>query len=175
MCVWNHSFQIFCILFLFSVVHTNIFTSLQKRKLKASMAKWLIQSYGYGELGFKCWYLTSRICSDNHYHAQLLQSCPTLCDLMDCSPPGSSVHGILQARILEWVAMPSSRGSSRPRDWIWVCCVSCIACGFFTTELPGKPHNNYGKLIFRKHSWTCKVDYKTYSNRMHLAWKWNGE
>ena len=40
------------------------------------------------------------------------QSSPTLCDLMDCSPPGSSVHGILLARILEWVVMPSSRGSS---------------------------------------------------------------
>ena len=47
-----------------------------------------------------------------------------LCDPMDCSPPGSSVHGILQARILEWVAMPSSRGSSRPRDWTWVSSVS---------------------------------------------------
>ena len=45
-------------------------------------------------------------------HAKLLQSCPTLCDPMDYSPPGSSVHGILQARILEWVAMSSSRGSS---------------------------------------------------------------
>ena len=44
------------------------------------------------------------------------QSCPTLCNPMDCRPPGSSVHGILQARILEWVAMPSSRGSSQPRD-----------------------------------------------------------
>ena len=45
------------------------------------------------------------------------QSCPTLCDPMNYySPPGSSVHGILQARILEWVAMPSSRGSSQPRD-----------------------------------------------------------
>ena len=41
-----------------------------------------------------------------------LHSCPTACDPMDCSPPGSSVHGILQARRLEWVAMPSSRGSS---------------------------------------------------------------
>ena len=41
-------------------------------------------------------------------YAKLLQSCPTLCDAMDCSPPGSSVHGILQARILEWVAMPLS-------------------------------------------------------------------
>ena len=42
------------------------------------------------------------------------QSCPTLCNPMDCSPPGSSVHGILQARILEWVAIPFSRGSSNP-------------------------------------------------------------
>ena len=44
------------------------------------------------------------------------QSCPTLCNSMDCSPPGSSVHGILQARILEWVAISSSMGSSRPRS-----------------------------------------------------------
>ena len=49
-------------------------------------------------------------------HANLLQLFPTLCDPMDCSLLGSSVHGILQARILEWVAMPSSRGSSGPRD-----------------------------------------------------------
>ena len=47
-------------------------------------------------------------------HAKLLQSCPTLCNPLDCSPPGSSVHGILQARILEWVSMPFSRGSSDP-------------------------------------------------------------
>ena len=44
------------------------------------------------------------------------QTCPSLCDPMDCSPPGSSVHGILQARVLEWVAMPFSRRSSQPRD-----------------------------------------------------------
>ena len=50
-------------------------------------------------------------------HVQSLQSCPTLCDPMDRSPPGSSVHRILQARILEWVAMPSSKGSSQPRNW----------------------------------------------------------
>ena len=48
------------------------------------------------------------------------QSCVTLCDPMDCSPPGSSVRGILQARILEWVAISFSRGSSPPRDWTWV-------------------------------------------------------
>ena len=57
------------------------------------------------------------------------QLCPTPCDPMDCSPPGYSVHGILQARILEWVAMPSSRGSSQPRAWTQV---SRIASGFFT-------------------------------------------
>ena len=45
------------------------------------------------------------------------QSCPTFCNPLDCSPPGSSVHGIHQARILEWIAIPFSRGSSRPRDW----------------------------------------------------------
>ena len=49
----------------------------------------------------------------------------TLYDPMDCSPPGSSVHGILQARILEWVAISSSRGSFWPRDWTHVSCVSC--------------------------------------------------
>ena len=45
---------------------------------------------------------------------------------MDCSPPGTSIHGILQARILEWVAMPSSRGSSQPRDQICISYVCCI-------------------------------------------------
>ena len=49
-------------------------------------------------------------------HAKLLQSCLTLCDPINCRPPHSSVHGILQTRIPEWVAMPFSRGSSRPRD-----------------------------------------------------------
>ena len=51
------------------------------------------------------------------------QLCPTLCDPMDCSLPGSSVCGILQARILEWVAISSSRGSSRPRDGNQVSCI----------------------------------------------------
>ena len=48
-------------------------------------------------------------------HAKLLQSCLTLCNPVDCSPPGSSLHGILQARILEWVAKISTRGSSQPK------------------------------------------------------------
>ena len=55
-----------------------------------------------------------------------LQSCLTLWYPMDCSLPGSSVHGILQARILEWDAMPSSRGSSQPRDWTYSSYIFCI-------------------------------------------------
>ena len=56
------------------------------------------------------------------------QRCPTLCDPMDCNSSGTSVHGIIQARILEWVATSFSSESSKPRDWA---CVSCIAGGFF--------------------------------------------
>ena len=56
-------------------------------------------------------------------HAKLLHLCPILCDSMDCSLPDSSVHGILQTRILEWVAMPSSRGSSWPRGRTHVLCL----------------------------------------------------
>ena len=57
------------------------------------------------------------------------QSYPTLCNPMDCSLPGSSVHGILQTRKQEWVAIPSSMGSSQPRDQTQV---SCVTGGFFT-------------------------------------------
>ena len=53
------------------------------------------------------------------------QSCLTLCNPMDCSPPGSSVHRILQARILEWIAISGSGGSSQPRAWARVSHVSC--------------------------------------------------
>ena len=58
-----------------------------------------------------------------YVHAKSLQLCTGLCDPMDCSPPGSSVHGILQARLLEWVAMPSSRGCSPPRDQTHISCI----------------------------------------------------
>ena len=84
----------------------------------------------------------------SHFHEGLVnaflcvdaQSCPTLCNPMDCSPPGSSVHGILQARILEWSAISFSRRSSPPRDQTSVTCMSPGFAGrFFTTEPLGKP------------------------------------
>ena len=56
----------------------------------------------------------------------LAQSCPTLCDSIDCCQLDPSVHGVLQVRILEWVAISSSRGSFRPRGWSQVSCVSCM-------------------------------------------------
>ena len=61
-----------------------------------------------------------------------VQSCLTLYNPTDCSPSGSSVHGIFQTRILVWVAISSSRGSSQPRDQIRISSVSCIAVELFT-------------------------------------------
>ena len=88
--------------------------------------------------------------------SEIAQSCPTLWDPMDCSLRGSSIHGIFQARVLQWVAISFSGGSSQPRDQIWVSCIAsrCFYClshkpmslappalagRFFTTEPPGKP------------------------------------
>ena len=81
-----------------------------------------------------CWLLSIFQHTDFKYikHKNLLafwwsevaQSCPTLCDPTDCSPSGSSVHGISQARVLEWVAISFSRGSSPPRDWTQVSCTA---------------------------------------------------
>ena len=76
--------------------------------------------------------------------AKSLQSCLTLWDTRDNSPPGSSVHGIFQARILEWVAIPFSGGSSRPRDQTCISCVSCngrrILDHCTTCKVPLLPH-----------------------------------
>ena len=82
--------------------------------------------------------------------SEVVQSCLTLSDPMDCSPPGSSVHGIFQARVLEWGAIAFS---ARILEWITISfsrggfptqglnLVSCIVTWFFTTELLGKPLN----------------------------------
>ena len=70
-----------------------------------------------------------------HVLSELSQSCPTLCDPMDCSLSGSSVHGIFPARVLEWIAISFSRGPSRPRNQTWV---SCIADGCYTMGAIGE-------------------------------------
>ena len=80
-------------------------------------------------------------------------SCVTLCDPMDCSLLGSSVHGILQARILEWVAIPFSRGSSQHRDQIRV---SCISGSFFTnwaTKEAKSSHESESRSVVSNSLW----------------------
>ena len=109
--------------------------------------------------------------------------CPTLCHPMGCSSPGSSIHGIFQARILEWVAIAFSRGSSQPRDETWV---SCTAGRFFTNwatrEAPYKStilmkfqSTSYWAIFFLKHN---KVSLKfTWKNKPSALNKicWKGE
>ena len=80
------------------------------------------------------------------------QSCPTVCDPMACSLPGSSVQGILQARILEWVTMPSFRGSSQPRDRTQISCMSLVLqADSLLSELPGK------SLSLNRTSYICRI------------------
>ena len=81
---------------------------------------------------FKTYLLPKHTCLN--MHAKSLHSCLTLCEPMDCIPPGSSVHGILQARILEWVAMPSSKGYFQHRDRTCISLSPALASGFFTTS-----------------------------------------
>ena len=104
------------------------------------------------------------------------QSYSTLCSPMACHTPGSSVHGIFQARIGEWVATSYSRGSSQPRDWTHVSCISCIASWLFTTVPSGFPHRFTHAFIFKKLSdnshfwswWFFKVFFTQYS--LHHIW-----
>ena len=88
-----------------------------------------------------------------HSLGSFTRSYPTLCDPMDCSPPGSCVHGILQARILEWVAISSSRGFSWPRYRTHTSFVSCIGRHVLNHVPPGKPWSSVScssKLIESK-------------------------
>jgi len=112
------------------------------------MAVWifLLHSFGTFVVFWSVWFWWSVACSSPSFVLLMVlfifldilndsskvlvaQSCPTLCDPMHCSPPGSSVHGFSQARILEWVAISFSRGSSWPRDQTWV---PCTTGRFFT-------------------------------------------
>ena len=86
----------------------------------------------------QCYVATKNLC------VLAAQLCPTLCDPMDCSPPGSSAHGILQARILEWVAISFSRESSWPRNGTQV---SCIIGRFFMVGATREAHFSYKRCI----------------------------
>ena len=93
----------------------------------------------------------------------VVQLCPTVCDPIDCSLPGSSVHGILQARILEWIAIPFSKASSHLRDWTWV---SYIAGRFFTIELLWKPSLN--PVLHKNIFWNMWLNVTLQCNDLYL-------
>ena len=93
------------------ILDSRLLYMLFHRYWKASQSE-STNLYSYQQ-GFYC-------LSFSAVHAKSFQLCLTFCNPVDCSPPSSSVHGILQARILEWVAMPFSRGSSPLRDWTHV-------------------------------------------------------
>ena len=89
-------------------------------------------------------------------HAKWPQSCLTLCDLIDCSLPGSSAHGILQARTLEWFAMPCPRGSSHPGIEPTSPAFPALQADSLPTEPPGKLWCNYASIkfcVFKKHTY----------------------
>ena len=92
-----------------------------------------------------------------------------LCDPVDCSLLGSSVHGILQARILEWVAMPFSRGSSQPRNQTQVSCISCTAGRFSTAEPSGKPKPSSCKLAKMWTWFTCPNHINEFTRVAHTV------
>ena len=86
--------------------------------------------------------------------SEVTQSCLTLCDPTDCSLPGSSIHGIFQARVLEWVAIPFSRGSSQPRDQTQV---SHMAGGFWATREALGPKMMTQKLRGIDYAWVLGI------------------
>ena len=120
-CHWCYfqSFTFFYVYGAFLLV-ISLFPILWENRAVSQTAEW--GSWDHEEL-IVCSKTTNlRVC----VHAKSLQSCSIFCDPMDYSPPGSSAHGILQARILEWVAMPSCSGSFWLRDWTRISYVSCI-------------------------------------------------
>ena len=117
-----------------------------------------------GRLGFKSWlWHLPQLYDYVLYLCLVTQSCPPLYNPMDYSRPGASVHGILQARILEWVAMPSSRGSSQASDRTQV---SHIAGGFLTSWATREARETHTQPQEEKFTW--KISGSILCNHPHL-------
>ena len=96
------------------------------------------------------------------------QSCPILCDPINCSLPGSSIRGILLARILEWVAISFSRGSSWPRDQTHISCIPCWQADSLPPALPGFYHWK-SKLLSLPSPWQKKISGRTFYEYSTMA------
>ena len=124
-----------------------------------------------------------------YVHAKSLQSCLTLCNPVNCSSPGSSIHGILQARTLKWVAMPSSKGSSQPRNQACISLshISCIGRWvlYHQCHLGWKNESIFSKIrsktrmptlptIIQHSFWSpSRVDQRRKRNKRNTDWKRN--
>ena len=117
--------------------------------------------------------------ANHESESETAQSCPTLCDPMDCSLRGSFIHGIFQARVLEWVAISFSRGSSRPRDRTWV---SHIASRWFyhlshqgSSPANGNPLHigNQFHLLCQSYSMGCCRVREDYELELSGKWSWD--
>ena len=127
-------------------MHTKKYSSLKRNEVCR------LQQYGWtSKTACVCVCVCMCVCARAH-----APSCPTLCDPMDCSPPGSSVHGIFQARILEWVSISYFRGSSDPGMEPTSLVSPALAGRFFNTGPPGKPlTNNILIEIIKTQKITC--------------------
>ena len=126
-------------IYLFGCIRA-LFGCIRAQLWHARSSLWPAGSFFFLVAAFKLLVAAHRIQFPELCSAKLILSSLTLCDPVNCSPPGSSVHRIPQARILEWVAILFFRGSSRSRNRTHV---SCSAGMFFTTEPPGKPTHIY--------------------------------
>ena len=124
LCNWNFNNSIW------QCIKTNFYKITRQlwRKIQRTIVLWSVRPFFFYIINHSVIHLKVKVL--------VTQSCLILCDPLDCSLTVSSVHGILQARILEWVAIPFSKESSQSRDQT---CASRTVGRFFTTELPGKP------------------------------------
>ena len=125
--------------FLFSFIkREKVFPSIILETTMLLLAFFLKSDKKIGVSGYPSTFL-------GYMYLKVAQLCPTLCYPMDCSPTGPSVQGIFQARLLEWIAISFSRGSSKPRDRTWV---SCIAGTLFTVWATRKAQSRILKYAF---------------------------
>ena len=136
-------------------------TGLWLRESQQCLPKW---RYYSSSQNFDCLLLLSKIYKNKRKvkWSEIAQSCPTICDPVDCSPPGSSIHGTLQARTREWVAISFSRGSFWPRDRTQVPCIA------------GRCFNLWATRERLSNSNICNFYSKTLCSQISEAWAWEG-
>ena len=139
--------------FLFMTTYFTVWTCYVVFMYSPLIGAWVLSTFYHEQHHYECWCKTFcvNICFQFFWVyiccGVCAQSCPTLCDPMDCSPPGSSVHEIFQARILEWVAIPTLGDLPNPGiQPVFLACPA-LAGRFFTTVPPGVPHISTSGII----------------------------